>query len=385
MYAQTRACLGQTDPYARLRDMDEAGIAADVIFAGGLNNDVLPFYSDTEFGSLSAVAAAVGTGLGGAGTADVPVALRTVGAHMWNRWMVDFVSAAPERLICAMQIPISNVAAAVDEVKWGRANGLRAVNFPAPRRDFPPYNDPVYEPLWDVCEDLQVPLLTHSSGGDWVPYPYASGVLMLISEVYWFSRRALSHLIFGGVFERHPGLKLVFTEQRVSWVPSELATLDSIYASVLHLDSEEVTVMPLPSAVESDVLGDLGASLPRTPSEYFASNCFIGASFLAPHEAALRDEVGVKNLLWGSDYPHPEGTWPDTRLAIRNALAAVPEDEARLILGENAVDVYNLDAEALRPIARRIGPKPSEVGQPLSENELPELRSLAFRVSGDQS
>jgi predicted TIM-barrel fold metal-dependent hydrolase len=368
MHRRTMACQGQADPDARLRDMDESGVAADVIFAGGQNNDVLPFYRN----------AFASGGAGGIGPADVSPKLRSLGEHIWNRWMVDYVSVSPERLICAMQVPVYDVELAVREVEWGRRAGLRAVNFPAPRNDFPPYNDPVYEPFWSACEDLDLPLLTHVGGGDLPNYPYSSGLLMDLAEHYWFNRRGIWHLIFGGVFERHPGLRFVLTEQRCSWVPAELAALDSIYTAAVRLDALHPAVMPPPGLVNAP-LYDLESVLPWRPSDYFATNCFIAGSFMAPFEAAMRHEVGCQNLMWGSDYPHMEGTWPNTRLAIRHALAGVPEDEARMIVGENALRVYGLAEEVLRPIADRIGPLPHDVAQPLQPEEFPTLRSLAFR------
>src|SRR5262249_44441538 len=152
--------------------------------------------------------------------------------------------------------------------------------------------------------------------------------------------------ILGGVFERHPGLRLVLTEQRCMWVPAEVAALDSIYISVLRLDTVSPAVMPPPGLFAAPI-EDVQKFLPRRPSEYFATNCFVAASFMAPFEAAMRHEIGCANLLWGSDYPHIEGTWPNTRLAMRHTLAGVPEDEARMLVGENALHVYGLDEAAL--------------------------------------
>jgi predicted TIM-barrel fold metal-dependent hydrolase len=184
----------------------------------------------------------------------------------------------------------------------------------------------------------------------------------------WLSRRSLWQLIFAGVFERHPKLKLVFTEQRVLWVPETLRDLDNVYAS-------DTQFLAGADVVDID--------LPKRPSEYWASNCYVAGSFLAPFEVALREKVGVRNLMWGADYPHVEGTWPRTRLSMRNTFADVPEDDARKILGENALGVYNLAADALRPIADRIGPTPDELAQPLAPNEFPDFRGEAFRTFGD--
>jgi predicted TIM-barrel fold metal-dependent hydrolase len=352
VHDRVKECPGHDDPDARLRDMDDQGIAAEVIFAGGQNDEALPWLGD-EFG---------------AGSAEYPLELRAEGARIWNRWLADFCRVAPERLIGAVQIPIWDVEASVREIEWARNAGLTAINFPAPRRDFAPYIDPVYEPFWQAVEALDMPLLTHAGGGE-VPLGFTrpGTELMLYSEVHFFSRRSLWELIFGLVFEDHPKLRLVFTETRVTWAPSWLAELDSIYEL-------------------QDQFG--GRRIPKYPSEYFASNCFIAGSFMAPFEAAARHEVGIANLMWGSDYPHIESTWPFTRLCLRNTFAGVPEDEARSILGENAIGVYGCDRDALREIADRIGPTPDELSVPLAADEFPdraECATFAFRTRGNYS
>ena len=99
----------------------------------------------------------------------------------------------------------------------------------------------------------------------------------------------------------------------------------------------------------------------------------------------MLDEIGQKNLMWGSDYPHVEGTWPCTRQAMRNTFATIPQDHVRRILGENALSIYGLDAQALRTVADRIGPTPQELSEPLSPEEFPEIRGFAFRERGSFS
>ncbi len=339
-------CPGQTDVHARLADMDADGITAEVIFAGGGNGEILPW---------------LGSGFN-AGLVSAGTDLKAVGSHIWNAWLADFVSEAPERLIGVMQIPIDDVDAAIKEITWGREHGLRAINLPSPRSDFPAYNEAVYEPFWAAAADLDLPLLSHSAGGETPLGTLGRGAFMVIaSEIHWLGRRALWQFIFGGVFERHPSLRLVFTEQRVAWVPETLRELDSTY--------------------ELALLGDPEAP-PRRPSEYWAENCFVVGSFLAPFEVALRDKVGLHNVLWGSDYPHPEGTWPRTRLAMRNTFAELPEADTRMILETNGIALYGLDEKTLRPVSDRIGPRPAELAAPLAPEEFPEYLGLAFRRTG---
>src|SRR5262249_36709862 len=101
-------------------------------------------------------------------------------------------------------------------------------------------------------------------------------------------------------------------------------------------------------------------------------------SILAAHEAALRHKIGINTLMWGADYPHLEGVWPRTRLSMRKTFSDVPEDDTRIILGLNALDVYNLDEKVLGPLAQQIGPIPAELSVPVAEHEYPAFRGRAF-------
>ena len=95
------------------------------------------------------------------------------------------------------------------------------------------------------------------------------------------------------------------------------------------------------------------------PSEYFQRNIMIGSSGMNRIEAEMRHEIGVHNIMWGSDYPHPEGTWPITRKMMIETLHGLPEDELEQILGTNAAEFYGFDTEKLLPLAARIGPERS--------------------------
>ncbi len=214
-----------------------------------------------------------------------------------------------------------------------------------------------------MCEDLDVTLVTHGGGGE---RPLGGSgrawYMTFLAEVYWLSRRGLWQMIFGGVFERHPRLQLVFAELGVTWVPDTLRELDAIHAS--------------PNRISVDAPA-------RRPSEYFAESCTVVGSFMAPYEAQRCRDIGVTNLMWGSDYPHVEGTWPRTELAMRNTFAAVGAEDTRVILGDNGIRAFHLDATALGAVADRIGPSPDRLAVPLADDEFPEFRSLAFRELGD--
>jgi predicted TIM-barrel fold metal-dependent hydrolase len=103
------------------------------------------------------------------------------------------------------------------------------------------------------------------------------------------------------------------------------------------------------------VFDERRADLParRRPSEYWRSNCLAGASFIHRAEVEIRHEIGVETILFGRDFPHNETTWPNTRDWLRLAFAGVPEPEARMMLGENAVRFFGLDRQRLVELAKR--------------------------------
>lgn len=365
-----REAAGQHDVHARLADMDADGVAAQVIFAGGQNDTELPW---------------VGFGWN-AGPSDKDE-LRRASYRMWNHWLADFCAQAPERLIGVMQVPIWNIEKAIEEVQWGAAHGLKVVNLHAPRADYPSYTDLAYEPFWDACEEAGAVLATHA--GAIPPYdPQTRNLAALIqTELHYTGNRGLPQLIWGGVFERHPKLKYVLAEQRSEFAPGLLSLMDSYYRNRQD-QSKPAFEQPAGGMISPawprttagyDPLLD---GLPRLPSEYWRDHCYVSGSFLAPYEVEMRYDVGLGNQLWASDYPHSEGTWPDTRAALRNTFGSVPEAETRMILGENAVRVYGLDAVKLREIADRIGPKPDDLRVPVQPEDIPLGRSFAFRQFG---
>jgi predicted TIM-barrel fold metal-dependent hydrolase len=281
------------------------------------------------------------------------------------------------------------------ELRWVAEHGFVSVTPPLGVLDptLPPLSDDHYEPFWAACVDLGLTLSAHSGYGR--PQSDGSGTAASLArlkeieaksreqgDVKWdekvravqweagdpippgedlrlrmspdvrcdqmpaesvhrkalvLPRRLMWQLMLGGVFDRHPGLKLVMTNARADWVPTTLGYLDQLFAE-----------------------GRLPVR--ERPSEYWQRHCAVAPSSLRPCEVELRKETGVRQLLFATDYPHPEGTWPNTHEWLRACLSGVPEDEARLILGENALSFYpRVDGEKLRAVARRIGPWPADI------------------------
>ena len=349
---------GNVDVRERIRHMNEDGVAAEVIFHGGQNGQLIPFSDFTLVSEADALMASKND-----------LAQRAVGYRIYNRWLADWISVEPERHVGVAHIPIWDVEASVAEAEWARSAGLTSVNFPAPRPYLTPYNDPSWEPLWAACEANELPLSSHGgyAQGD---YRGVESIALLLMEHPFWGRRALWYLIFGRVFERHPGLKFVITEQR--WDNEVLTDMDSVYLG-------NPANPDFPAAPTFAKLREL---LPRLPSDYFRTNCFVGASMLShreAEEAIAADLVG--NTLWGSDYPHMEGCWPNTRQSMQMTFAGIPHDVARRVLGTNAAAVYSLDIDKLQTVADKIGPTVHELDQPLAQLP-PGNHGWAFREVG---
>ena len=222
--------------------------------------------------------------------------------------------------------------------------------------DQDPYHHTKYHPFWQLCEDLGVVIHFHSGPAPHAEYfgpnwpvedksdelPGAMGIY--VSEVMWWLYRPLAYMIWGGVFEKFPRLKAVLTEGgTVFMLPPWLRLLDHNYTDIQF----------------SAKLGDFRSHLSMAPSDYFKRNINIGASCIPRADVDLRNIIGVDKMMWGSDYPHPEGTWPNTRSYYKDVFSGIPEADGRKILGENALQWYGLDREKLQVVADEIGPEVS--------------------------
>jgi len=339
------------DSDRRLEETSRDGLAAEVLFP----NTVPPFFPR---GNLVASPPKAGEH-----------ELRWEGLKAHNRWLADFCSAAPGRRAGMAQILLHDVDAAVAEIEWARDAGLfGGILLPGvpPDSGLPPFIASEYEPIWAACEALDMPVNHHAANAAPEYGNYDATMAMWLIEGGFFSHRALWMLIFAGVFERHPTLKLVLTEGGADWVPGVLKVLDHQYDKMLDTNKNE------------SVIGGLAIkNMSMKPSEYYGRNVWIGSSFTTPRESAMRYEVGVDRLMWGSDYPHREGTYPYTREALRYAFADTDSLEVAAMLGGNAAEVYSFDLDLLRRVAVEIeAPTVDEIRMPLSSDDIPTDTSL---------
>jgi predicted TIM-barrel fold metal-dependent hydrolase len=336
------------DSDRRLRDLHADGQVAEVLFP----NTVPPFFPKVALTTQPPAVTA----------ADME--RRWAGLQAHNRWLAAFCAAAPGQRAGVAQINLHDIEASVAEIRRAHDAGLRGgVLLPGtpPGSDVPQLFDPCYEPLWQVCEELGMPLNHHTGSASPPMGPTDVDAVIFLLEVSWFAHRALTHLIVGGALERHPDLKLVFTEQGTAWAPEELAKLDYFFDRMSSAGGSQEQVWG------QAVVGRLSLK----PSEYWARQCYVGASFIRPTEVPLRHQVGLDRIMWGSDYPHKESTHPYSLEALRAAFAGVPTDETAMLVGGNAAALYGFDLDLLAPLAAEHGPRVTDVARPLQPGELP--------------
>jgi predicted TIM-barrel fold metal-dependent hydrolase len=318
---------GLFDSDIRTREMESQGICAEVLFP-----NVLPF-SMREGGG------------------PYPPEVQWAGMRAYNRWLADFCARTPNRRAGLAALDVRDVDAAVEEVAWARDAGLRGVLPPTGwwLQGLAPYYDDRYEPLWAACEVHGMPVHFHggaASGDDHAAYGAKGLAVYAYETTNFYSSRAFPYFVLGGILERHPALQLVFTESQAPWLHT-LAFLDRL------TDDRK----------GNDLFGHVRKAVPLRASEYFRRQVFVGASMMTREEALHRHDLGLENLMWGSDYPHVEGTWPRTTAWLRSALGGLPPDEVHTILARNPARLYGFDLDELQPIADRIGPSIDELAQ----------------------
>ncbi|MDB5425486.1 MAG: Amidohydrolase [Phenylobacterium sp.] len=344
---RTGGLEGAWDVARRLKEMDAEGVAAEVVHAGHQSAS-MPFFSQVN--------------------KPHPVEYRAAGVRAYHRWFADCIAEGKGRIHgVADPGPCRDMAETVRELNWAADHGFVAAGVPGIVRDaeLPPLMDAYYEPYWTACEERGLVLSVHAGWGaeQGLFFKFAElraqmmgaeGGLMAAGQdpealanalresansplfLDLAPRRAFWQLAMAGVFDRHPRLKFCFTEVRADWLPGTLAWVDRRFQSE-------------------------GIRTALKPSEYFQRQGYVCPSSPRPTEIALRERIGVDRFMFGVDYPHPEGTWPNTLQWLQSVFAGVPEPDARRILGLNAVECYGLDGRKLAEVAAKIGLEAADV------------------------
>ncbi len=284
--------MGGNDPDARLRDLDTDGVWGEVIYPN------LAFFCTFHIRDA---------------------ALQVATARVYNDWVADQFIGASERFAPVAVIPVRDVAASITELQRVAARGFRSALLPD-HIDARPYNDLAYEPLWAAAQDLGLPLTFHAgTGRSQTPAHGLGGAVINYVVTVSSPLETVAYLCASGVLARHPRLEVVMVECGSGWLAWALHAMDDAYRE------HQRWVRP---------------KLELLPSEYFRRQ---------GHVTFQHDPVGLANirftgdrcLLWGSDYPHPEGTWPHSRDYLARQLEGLADDTIDRITCTNAADLYH--------------------------------------------
>lgn len=318
---------GAWDPRIRNRVLDADGVVAEVLFPDGITErNAPPFGADIGL------------------KVQPQPELQWAGARAHNRWLAEFCREDPVRRIGLAVIPaLYDMDENLKEIRWAHANGLKGVFLPAMTPEgYALYNHKKYHPMWALCEDLGLPVHFHSGASPAYDVTQEGWIGTYLCEFAFWLTRPMWSMIFGGVFEYYPKLKVLFTEAGGEfWFPWMIELMD-IRASAKHTSGK---------------LGDYNTNMTMKPSEYFRRNMWVGCSALPDEETTeAYYKIGVDRIMWGTDYPHPEGTWPATAEKMTISLGGLPEADIQKMLAGNALEVYDVDKDAMWKMAAKIGP-----------------------------
>jgi predicted TIM-barrel fold metal-dependent hydrolase len=291
---------GGWDPDARLADQARDGVAAEVIYPTvGM---VLCSHKDFDY--------------------------KQACFDAYNRWLAAFCATHPERLLGCGQTCMRSVEDGIRDLESIRSLGLRGVMMPG-NPAVEDYDSPVYDPFWEAAVELGLPLSFHilTSREDRILHsrgPKLNGFLSIIRGC----QDIMGTLILGGVFERHPRLRIVCVEADAGWVPHYMYRMDHAYERHRNW---------LPA----------GQSLSKLPSEYFRENIY---TTFQDDWVAFRtaDLMNWRRLMWANDFPHSDSTWPWSQQLLAEHGASLREEQRRAILCDNVAELYGIDLAPLR-------------------------------------
>jgi uncharacterized protein len=284
-----------TDPVRRAQDMDRDGVQAEVIF-----------------------------GILGAASRLRDHEAASEMFRIYNDWLLDFCRHHPDRSIGLACLPYGDIPGAVKEIHRVAQLGLRGMELSC-SWDMEPMWHPVWEPLWQAVNEVNLPLHFHTFPA--VPRDKMDQQKGLTRRAAFFTSVAgfqmnliniVAAVIGSAVLERYPNLRLSFGESGIGWLPYALDRMDFEW---------------------EDRFRDLG--LKMKPSDYWRRQCKATFQF-DRIGTKLIDDIGVETLMWGSDYPHPDGVWPDSSKYIAEQFGHLPPDVVHKITCENAGRFYGL-------------------------------------------
>ncbi len=283
---------GGWDPEARLADQDRDGVSAEVLYPTvGM---MLCNHPDFDFKHACFAA--------------------------YNRWIAEYAGAHPDRLLGIGQTAMRSVEDGIADLESIKALGLRGVMLPGNPAGAD-YHDARWDPFYEAAVGLQLPLsfhiLTSTQDQGKTRGPKLNAFMAIIRGC----QDILGTFIFGGVFERHPGLRVVSVEADAGWVPHYMYRMDHAYSRHRYW---------LPSG-----------TLTKMPSEYFREHVYT--TFQDDWTAfQVKDLCNIRRLLWANDFPHSDSTWPESQAVLARHAASLTEAERDLVLHDNVAELYGL-------------------------------------------
>jgi predicted TIM-barrel fold metal-dependent hydrolase len=317
---------------SKARDFRFAQWYVDDVHAGCSNTKARVEYMDQE-GIWAQIVYPNVMGFGGQRGMQVDPELRLLSIKIYNDAMAEMQEESGQRLFGMALLPWWDMKASLAELQRCHAMGVRGVNTNSDphKNGLPDLGDPYWDPLWEMCTDLDVPINFHIGASDdtmsWFgdsPWPslVPGGKLALGSAMMYVSNaKVLGNLIYCGVLERFPKLKFVSVESGIGWIPFMLQALEYQLG---------------------ETAPDVADKLSMRPIDYFRRNVYACFWFENQDLERLIKDVGVDNCMFETDFPHPTCLYPDSLGYVRKALAGADPELVRKVLSGNAAKLYKL-------------------------------------------
>ena len=239
----------------------------------------------------------------------------------YNRWLAEFCEAAPDRLLGMAMAAVRTIEEGVEELRTIKKMGFRGVMLPG-SPEIEDYDHPCYDPLWEAAVDLGLPVCFHilTSKGDITDQFRGPNIVQQIVTVRG-NQNILMMFVFGGVFERFPELKIVLVESDAGWIPHFKFRMDHAW--------ERHRFWMQSSAIQ------------RKPSTYVDEHVYV--TFQDDYSVKhVTEALNMERVLWASDFPHSDGTYPNSRAVIDHVTEGMSAGERRGVLADNVRSLYGL-------------------------------------------
>jgi predicted TIM-barrel fold metal-dependent hydrolase len=245
--------------------------------------------------------------------------LRAAAFGAFNDWAAEYTRTCPQRLIGTGLITLEDIPAAVAELQRCAQEGLRGVMIQGAAPEDRPYSGRAYDPFWAAAQDLNLPISLHVFTARRSEFDATKALQTYIQGPHYI-QLTLADMVLGGVFERFPRLNLVSAENDIAWLPHFLYRMDHGYDKFRKF---------------------AGVDLKLMPSEYMKRQVY--ATFVFEDAwIDMRQRFSLSNLMWSSDYPHADSTWPRSQQYIAEHFQGVAGDVLTKILSGNVSRVYGM-------------------------------------------